>query len=387
MDKDTRTSFQTAHRVYFGDAGKLTAIADNSVHLMVTSPPYPMIAMWDEMFSTKAKPIANALKRSDGPLAFDLMHRALNPVWKEAWRVLAPGGFACVNIGDAVRTIKDHFRLYPNHARILSDLLGLGFSALPAILWRKQTNAPNKFMGSGMLPAGAYVTLEHEYVLICRKGSKREFDTTDEKTNRRESAIFWEERNQWFSDIWMDLKGSRQALGGKEARKRSAAFPFELAYRLISMYSVRGDTVLDPFLGTGTTMAAAMAAGRNSFGVEIDPGLAPVIDETAGAAVSVANRRITDRLARHLQFVTERMANGKPPKHAHVHYRFPVVTRQEMHLKINLLMENKKTGTGCFQTTYGDGPAIPDEDGWHHTDPVETEAIPEGREKQLKLDL
>ena len=75
------------------------------------------------------------------------------------------------------------FVLYPNHARILNSLLDIGFSVLPDILWRKQTNAPNKFMGSGMLPAGAYVTLEHEYVLIVRKGSKREFKTEDEKRN------------------------------------------------------------------------------------------------------------------------------------------------------------------------------------------------------------
>ena len=82
----------------------------------------------------------------------------------------------------------------------------LGFQSIPLILWRKQTNAPNKFMGSGMLPAGAYVTLEHEYILVLRKGSKREFKKAEEKRNRHESAIFWEERNIWYSDIWMDTE-------------------------------------------------------------------------------------------------------------------------------------------------------------------------------------
>ena len=248
------------------------------------------------------------------------------------------------------------FRLYPNHARILTDLLMLGFSALPAILWRKQTNAPNKFMGSGMLPAGAYVTLEHEYILIVRKGPKRVFKTKAEKTSRQASAIFWEERNLWFSDIWMDLKGARQAMGGKEARKRSAAFPFELAYRLVNMYSTRGDTVLDPFLGTGTTMVAAMATGRNSVGMEIDPSLAPAIQEISGPVVALSNRRIAERLDRHRRFVRERMDSGKPIKHTNRHYGFPVITRQETELILNPLVSIKEKRDKTVEVVYADGP-------------------------------
>ena len=85
-----------------------------------------------------------------------------------------------------------------------------------------------------MLPAGAYVTLEHEYVLIFRKGAKREFKTEAEKKKRRESALFWEERNIWYSDVWTDIKGTEQALPNAVSRQRSAAFPFNLAYRLIN---------------------------------------------------------------------------------------------------------------------------------------------------------
>ncbi len=114
-------------------------------------------------------------------LAFNLMHELLNSVWNEVFRVLKNGRFACINVGDATRTVQNTFCLYPNHARILNYLLKIGFSALPDILWRKQANTPNKFMGSGMLPAGAYVTLEHEYILILRKGQKREFKTENEK--------------------------------------------------------------------------------------------------------------------------------------------------------------------------------------------------------------
>ncbi|MBI9083577.1 MAG: site-specific DNA-methyltransferase [Desulfobacterales bacterium] len=386
MGKETPISFQTSHRAHFGDAGKMTTIADNSVNLVVTSPPYPMIAMWDEMFGRADPEIKKALKQGDGPLAFERMHGVLVRVWRKLWRVVKPGGFACINIGDAVRTVNGDFRLYPNHARILADLLALGFSALPAILWRKQTNAPNKFMGSGMLPAGAYVTLEHEYVLIVRKGSKREFKTEAEKLHRHESAIFWEERNQWFSDIWMDLKGARQALGGKEARKRSAAFPFELACRLINMYSVKGDTVLDPFLGTGTTMAAAMATGRNSLGIEIDPSLAPAIEELTGPMVTLSNRRIAERLDHHRRFIRERMESGKPIKHTNRHYGFPVITRQETGLILNPLVEIKKKGNRTVEVVYADGSG-PIETEWGQKAGAETPKPAGATSGQLMLNL
>ena len=203
--------------------------------------------MWDKMFCNQNLSIKDELNRSHGMKAFELMHKELDRVWKEIFRVLKKGGFACINIGDAVRTIDGDFCLYPNHSRILHFLQDLGFHALPDILWRKQTNAPNKFMGSGMLPAGAYVTLEHEFILIVRKGSKRDFNKEQEKRNRHESALFWEERNGWFSDIWFDIKGASQVLGTRESRLKSAAFPFEITYRLINMYSVKYDVVLDLF--------------------------------------------------------------------------------------------------------------------------------------------
>ena len=252
---------ESRHRVMRGDAADLSRLADSSIALAVTSPPYPMIEMWDELFRARDPEVAQALDAGDGNRAFNLMHRDLDRAWQEIYRLLIDGGWACINIGDATRTLDGRFRLYPNHARVLSACAALGFDILPAVLWRKQTNAPNKFMGSGMLPAGAYVTLEHEYILIMRKGSKREFSSPELKTARRQSAFFWEERNRWFSDIW-DFKGTRQALETVEARDRSAAFPFELPFRLVNMYSIRGDTVLDPFVGTGTTILAAMASGQ-----------------------------------------------------------------------------------------------------------------------------
>ena len=246
--------------------------------------------------------------------------------------------------------------MYPNHARILNYLLNIGFSALPDILWRKQTNAPNKFMGSGMLPAGAYVTLEHEYILIVRKGSKREFRTEDEKKNRHESALFWEERNIWYSDIWTDIKGTEQKLANTTSRLRSAAFPFDLAYRLINMYSVKGDVVLDPFLGTGTTVAAAMTSGRNSIGVEIDKGFQETICPIARHIVDFSNNYLHDRLIRHFEFVKNRIQNSEPLKYTNKHYGCSVVTSQEQFVFLNDLKAIQVLGDNIFEVMYSTKP-------------------------------
>ena len=234
------------HKIIIGAAQNMQQIENNSIELVVTSPPYPMIEMWDNIISEQNPEIKTALGNSNGLFAFELMHKELDKIWAEVERVLIPGGFACINIGDATRTINGDFQLYPNHSRIILAFQKLGIPNLPNIIWRKQTNAPNKFMGSGMLPSGAYVTLEHEWILLFRKGGKRQFKTESEKLRRKESSFFWEERNIWFSDLW-DLKGTKQKINNSETRKRSAAFPFELAYRLINMFSAKGDLVLDPF--------------------------------------------------------------------------------------------------------------------------------------------
>ena len=348
---------ETLHRPIIADSRSMEELSDNSIDLMVTSPPYPMIEMWDQIFASFQPEITQLLAKGDGPGAFEAMHKILDGVWAECYRVLKPGGFACINIGDATRTISEDFSLYTNHARILAAAQLLGFSSLPCILWRKQTNAPNKFMGSGMLPAGAYVTLEHEYILILRKGGKREFKKESDKQNRRESALFWEERNLWFSDIWFDIKGTPQTLmaqnlGDKTARKRSGAYPFELAHRLINMYSVKGDRVLDPFLGTGTTMAAAMAAGRNSVGYEMDASLGPAISSMANGLNVTAAPLIQQRLVRHISFVLERMETHGPLKHTNQHYGFPVMTAQEKELLLNTPITVTPTPEHQYKVTY-----------------------------------
>jgi DNA modification methylase len=334
----------------------MAAVASNAVDLVVTSPPYPMIAMWDALFCAQDAFVAEALKNEDGPAAFERMHIYLDAVWRDVFRVTKPGGFVCINIGDATRTLAGDFALYANHARILGYLLALGFRALPLILWRKQTNAPNKFMGAGMLPAGAYVTLEHEYILILRKGSKRTFSSMAEKRNRRRSALFWEERNIWFSDVWMDLKGARQTMANPALRKRSAAFPFEIPYRLINMFSVKKDTVLDPFAGIGTSAAAALAAGRSSIGYELDAGFMPAIAAGMNGARSLANRRIRGRIDRHLDFVEARYLQKGPFKHKNIPYGFPVVTGQERDLLFNEVLSVDRSYENRFHAQYRENP-------------------------------
>lgn len=338
---------KTKHQLFFADARHMSSVADESVDLVVTSPPYPMISMWDELFCRASRAVRRALESDDGERAFELMHRRLDTVWDECYRSLRQGGLICINIGDATRTLDGRFGLYPNHARILQHLRKRGFTALPDILWRKPTNAPNKFMGSGVLPVGAYVTLEHEYILIARKGAKREFVGEAEKKERRESALFWEERNSWYSDVWTDLTGTGQGLSPGAARSRSAAYPFELAYRLVNMFSLKNDTVLDPFLGTGTTMLAAMAAQRHSIGFELDTSLRSTIADSCIDIVKQANAYIDARLDRHAQFVADREV-----KHRNRRYGFGVVSAQERDIALSALNGIRAVENDAYEVRY-----------------------------------
>jgi DNA modification methylase len=227
------------------------------------------------------------------------------------------------------------------------------------ILWRKPTNAPNKFMGSGMLPPAAYITLEHECILVVRKGANRQFHSEEDRMRRRESAYFWEERNAWFSDVWRDVKGVVQNLPDGRLRKRSGAYPVEVPYRLINMFSVKGDRVVDPFLGTGTTMAAAAAAGRNSAGFELESGFQKAVEATLQSSAEFANQRIRERLTAHLAFVKEKGQNGHRFKHTNRHYGFAVMTAQETDLLLNQVQGGKQSGENEFTVSYRDEPQSP----------------------------
>jgi site-specific DNA-methyltransferase (cytosine-N4-specific) len=212
-----------------------------------------MIPQWDELF------------RRLGATDYPGMLAVLEDAWRACYRVLVPGGILAINIGDALRTTDGAFRLWPNHAETLVAAERAGFRPLPYLLWKKPTNKPNAFLGSGFLPPNAYVTLDCEFVLLFRKGGLRRLPPHD---RRRESSRFSRaERDRWFSQIWTDIRGVPQRTAGG----RSAAFPSEIPERLVRMFSLEEDTVLDPFAGTGTTLAAAARWGRHAIGVEWDP--------------------------------------------------------------------------------------------------------------------
>ncbi|MGA8710945.1 MAG: site-specific DNA-methyltransferase [Thermoplasmata archaeon] len=252
-------------RLLHGDARRLDGIPSESVHLVVTSPPYPMIPQWDGLF------------RSLGATDYDGMLRILAAAWTECQRVLVPGGILAINIGDALRTVDGGFQLWPNPSETLVSVARLGLVPLPYILWKKPTNRPNAFLGSGFLPPNAYVTLDCEFILLFRKGKLRRFPTHD--ATRLRSRFSRAERDHWFSQVWTDVRGARQA----SPRGRSGAFPPEIAERLVRMFSVEGDTVLDPFAGTGTTLWAAIRWGRNAIGVEWDRAAYRALESSARA--------------------------------------------------------------------------------------------------------
>ena len=336
---------ETDHRIIVGDSREMSEVDDNSVELVVTSPPYPMIEMWDDLFGRLNDDIREHINRGDGQTAFESMHDELDAVWNEVSRVLVDGGIACVNVGDATRKVDDSFRVYQNHSRIINTFEQLGFEPLPELLWRKPVNSAAKFMGSGMLPPNAYVTLEHEYILVFRNGkSQRQFEPSSER--RYSSAYFWEERNRWFSDVWEDVRGELQGLDQGEARERSGAFPFEIPYRLTCMYSIYGDTVLDPFWGTGTTSLAAMVASRDSIGYEIENDFTQIFDNRVQNATEFSKNVIHQRLEAHRDFVEQKIESGDDFKYDAANYDFLVTTKQEKPLQFYAVRDVDETEEG-----------------------------------------
>lgn len=330
----------TKHEILNIDSSNMGNIKDNSIQLIVTSPPYPMIEMWDELFFSQNPEIKLDLENGNTFDAYQKMHIILNKVWDECDRVLENNGFICINIGDATRTINGNFQLFSNHSNIIKYFENKGYSVLPDIVWRKQSNSPNKFMGSGMYPAGAYVTFEHEHILVFRKGEKRTFNNR-EKIARHQSAYFWEERNVWFSDLW-DIKGVSQTLIRKGiGRERNASYPFEIPYRLVNMYSVKGDTVLDPFSGLATTSYACMVSQRNSIGCEIDSEIASLSIERLNRTTDEINNRISNRLKKHMDFIDSLENEKKMNCYTNIYHNFLVKTKQEKEIQIQKIKNIK----------------------------------------------
>jgi site-specific DNA-methyltransferase (adenine-specific) len=248
----------TTHQICEGDARDLGRLADQTVHLVVTSPPYWTLKEY------------NAHAQQMGAIEnYETFLDELDKVWRECLRVLVPGGRVCCVVGDVCLARKQAGRHYvmPLHADIQVRARKLGFDNLTPILWHKIANGVNEVEGNGAgfygkpYQPGAVVKNDVEYILFLRKGgSYRSVPPVAKALSMLTKA----EMQAWFRSIWTDVRG-------ESTRKHPAPYPEELARRLIRMFSFAGDTVLDPFLGTGTTMAAAMNDGRNSIGVEIDP--------------------------------------------------------------------------------------------------------------------
>lgn len=269
-----------APRVHFESSEKMP-LPDASVQLVVTSPPYPMIEMWDALFT------AWTGRAVGDPGFYDACHGALARVWGQCARVLAPGGIAAINVGDATRTLDADFQLYPNHVDVTRACVAAGLTPLVPILWKKPTNKPNAFLGSGFLPPNAYVTLDCEHILLFRKGGARRLPPKD--LLRYASEFSKAERDVWFSQIW-DMRGAGQTTD--DLARRNAAFPDEVPSRLVRMFSVLGDAVLDPFAGTGTTLRVAAAEGRRAVGFETEPALAG----TLARIQAPTGREVVERL-------------------------------------------------------------------------------------------
>ncbi|MGD0919864.1 MAG: site-specific DNA-methyltransferase [Thermodesulfobacteriota bacterium] len=246
----------TVHRLINGDARDLSFLDDESVHLVVTSPPYWNLKRYNET--------PDQLGHIQD---YETFLEELDKVWRHVYRVLVPGGRLVCVVGDVCVARRDFGRhlVFPLHADICVICRRIGFDNLNPIIWHKIANASyevangSKFLGKPYEP-NAIIKNDMEFILMQRKpgGYRKPSDT-----QRDASRISKEEFDRWFQQIWN--------IPGASTKHHPAPFPLELATRLVRMFSFVGDTVLDPFCGSGTTMIAAFQTGRNSLGVEIDP--------------------------------------------------------------------------------------------------------------------
>ena len=246
----------TVHRLVQGDARDLSFIPDESIHLVVTSPPYWTLKRYND---------------SEGQMGhiqeYEQFVAELTRVWRGAFRVLVPGGRLVCVVGDVCLSRRENngrHTVVPLHADICVQCRKLGFDNLNPIIWHKISNASyevsngSKFLGKPYEP-NAIIKNDIEFILMQRKAGGYRKPTEEQ---RRLSMIPKDKFDKWFQQFW--------TITGASTKEHPAPFPFELASRLVQMFSFTGDTVLDPFCGTATTMVAALKHGRNSIGVELD---------------------------------------------------------------------------------------------------------------------
>ena len=249
----------TAHDLRLGDARAMDFLGPETIHLVVTSPPYWTLKEYRD---------------TDGQLGhvcdYDTFLDELDRVWRQCFDALVAGGRVVCVVGDVClsrRKNNGRHTVVPLHASIQERCRSIGFDNLAPIIWHKIANAAFEvenggggFLGKPYEP-NSVIKNDIEFILLQRKpGGYRKPDLA----TRLLSIISEENHRQWFNQIWTGLTGA-------STRNHPAPYPLELAERLIRMFSFVGDTVLDPFMGTGTTCVAAARTGRNSVGVEIDP--------------------------------------------------------------------------------------------------------------------
>ena len=252
----------TEHKIVFGDSRSLNKIKDKSVQLIITSPPY---------WQLKDYGTEDQIGFND---SYEEYINNLNLVWKECNRVLADGCRLCINIGDqfARSVYYGRYKVIPIRTEIIRFCESLGMDYMGAIIWQKattmNTSGGGAIMGSYPYPRNGILKMDYEFILLFKKLGNAPKPTKEQKAA---SAMTKEEWSQYFSSHW-NFNGVKQ-LG------HIAMFPEELPKRLIKMFSFVGETVFDPFAGSGTTSLAAKNLGRNSIGYEINKDFAPIIKE------------------------------------------------------------------------------------------------------------
>jgi len=253
------------HKIIIGDSRCMMQVPDESVHLVVTSPPY-----W------QLKDYGNGKQIGFDDSYEDYINN-LNLVWNQCWRVLHKGCRLCVNIGDqfARSVYYGRYKVIPIRTEIIKFCETVGFDYMGAIIWQKVTTCNTTggatIMGSFPNPRNGILKIDYEFILIFKKhGTAPKVS----KQTKDKSKMTTEEWNRYFAGHW-NIPGEKQD-------KHLAMFPEEIPRRLVKMFSFVGDTVLDPFLGSGTTSLAAKNLGRNSVGYEVNPEFLPLIKNKLG---------------------------------------------------------------------------------------------------------
>ena len=250
----------TNHKIVFGDSRKMSLIPDKSVQLIITSPPY---------WQLKDYGADNQIGFND---SYEEYINNLNLVWQECNRVLSDGCRMCINIGDqfARSVYYGRYKVIPIRTEIIRFCESLGMDYMGAIIWQKtttmNTSGGGAIMGSFPYPRNGILKMDYEFILIFKKLGNAPKPTCDQKISSEMSKEEW---NQFFSSHWY--------FNGVKQLEHIAMFPEELPRRLIKMFSFTGETVLDPFAGSGTTSLAAKHLGRNSIGYEINSDFQEII--------------------------------------------------------------------------------------------------------------